>query len=309
MDATLERKDAVESIQSAQSMQAMYLKQPMEMISELKAFARECVVGIPVEIGLGESREAGVFMIDRTLRTAHVANLTIELSTMSFSQPTESPTFLQRLSGFWQQKTRVVRIDTSTQGQIEVLLPDVDAASRFCHLANAIASIVRGHKKTNGSKEISSIPTESMEFAQQPKLAEETDDAMRALHDAVSRCQPVQESAIWICRQPKKSAAEAEVTAEPKNAGCWSGAPLCEECHATPSSEITASHVPQSYSNDHAVGPQSLPNGVKSAPSQHNPERGLFVDLKPSFHPEVFQAASEGPVQKRRPTEIRKLSI
>ena len=71
MDTTLERMDAVESIQSAQSMQAMYLKQPMEMISELKAFARECVVGIPVEIGLGESREAGVFMIDRTLRTAH----------------------------------------------------------------------------------------------------------------------------------------------------------------------------------------------------------------------------------------------
>ena len=118
-------------------MQAMYLKQPMEMISELKAFARECVVGIPVEIGLGESREAGVFMIDRTLRTAHVANLTIELSTMSFSQPTESPTFLQRLSGFWQQKSRLVRIDgilidTGSQGQIEILLPDVDAASRFC---------------------------------------------------------------------------------------------------------------------------------------------------------------------------------
>ena len=138
MDTTLERMDAVESIQSAESMQAMHVKQPIEMISELKAFAHECVVGIPVEVrNRSEIRQAGVFMIDRTLRTAQVANLTIELSTISFSQPMESPTFLQRLSGFWQQKSRLVRIDgilidTGSQGQIEILLPDVDAASRFC---------------------------------------------------------------------------------------------------------------------------------------------------------------------------------
>ena len=111
--------------------------------------------------------------------------------------------------------------------------------------------MVRDHKKTDGSEVLPSIPMEPIEFAQKAELAEETD----------------------CCRPTKKSAAE------PENAMCWSGVPMCEECRETPSLEITASHVRQSYSTDHSDGPRSLPNGVESFPSHHYPERNLFVDL------------------------------
>jgi hypothetical protein len=204
-------------------------------VDELKAFARECVVGIPVEFSTGENRRGGVFSIDQTLRTAQVKDLTIDLSTMSFIQ--EPPTWKERMfASAPKSRSRLVRIvgtesNTRAQSKIEIFLPDSDAADRFCCRASALASMVRGQCVS---------PHRAgrlwQDHAYDLAVAEVVQHTKPEQQEGVSRCGPT-------------GSACGPSHAESNDPACWTVFSLCDgSSHGAtvPLADITVSNKPRS---------------------------------------------------------------
>jgi hypothetical protein len=224
---------------------------------ELKAFARECAIGIPIEFG-ADGRNTGKFIIDRSMRTALVAGLTFELATMSFSYTAQTP--WQRI--FATAPLRSVRLDgvhdeTRTTCQVEILLPDPDAASRFSRLGNGVVGMVRGlwspakNKKMNAPNEpwqssVPMIPSEGV-----PALHHTSEETDEEGLPGGSFCQP---------------------DLGPDKTVCWTGFSMCDPNRPSPLSDTT--NGPQRRPNgqeefiDFKSRPQSYPSyqsGVRSA--------------------------------------------